>query len=153
MEPRGPSWEGAALDYEVQRRRQGMIDAQEGGGWRDWAVFAAVVMWLVGAMSIIDGVAALRNDPLLLQNQDQALLIDVSQWGWAHVIIGAVVLLAGIGVLRGRLWARVIGVAVVTINAFAQFLYLPVMPVWSIVAIALDVGVILALTVHGREIA
>jgi hypothetical protein len=64
-----------------------------------------------------------------------------------------IVLLAGIALLGGALWARIVGIAMAALIAIANFLWLPYYPVWAIVLIALNVVVIWALAAHGRDIA
>jgi hypothetical protein len=81
----------------------------------------------------------------------KAVLLDITAWGWIHLIIGVVVVLAGFGVLSGNILARIIGVAVAVISLIASFLALPLYPVWSIIVIAIDLLVIWALTAHGSE--
>jgi NADH:ubiquinone oxidoreductase subunit H len=50
-------------------------------------------------------------------------------------------------------WARTVGVVVAMISAIANFAFIPYQPVWSIIIVTVDVLVIWALTVHGRELA
>ena len=65
----------------------------------------------------------------------------------------AMVVAIGLGVLAGQVWARTIGVLVAGLSAIVNFAFIPIYPVWSIAIIALDVAVIWALTVHGRDVA
>jgi hypothetical protein len=66
---------------------------------------------------------------------------------------GVVVLFAGFGIFKGAVWARTVGVAAAMISAIANFAFIPYQPVWSIIIITVDVLVIWALIVHGRELA
>jgi hypothetical protein len=68
-----------------------------------------------------------------------------------HLIAGVVVALAGSAVMIGRMWARVVGVVLAVVSAIANIGFLAAYPVWSTIIIALDVLVIYALVVHGRE--
>jgi hypothetical protein len=77
--------------------------------------------------------------------------LDLSAWGWVHIIVGAIVVLAGFGVFTGNILARIVGVLVAVVSLIANFLWLPVYPVWSIIIITIDVLVIWALTAHGGE--
>jgi hypothetical protein len=61
-------------------------------------------------------------------------------------------ILAGIALFSGAVWARTIGVLVAVVSAIATFAYLPWYPIWSIIIIALDVAVVWALTVRGRDV-
>ena len=51
----------------------------------------------------------------------------------------------------GQLWARAVGVILAMISAVINVGFLAAYPLWSLMMIALDVTVILALTVHGSE--
>jgi len=83
---------------------------------------------------------------------DYFLAVNVSGWGWIHVIAGLIVLLAGFGIFKGAVWARTVGVIIATISAIANFASLPYYPIWGICMILVDVAIIWALTVHGRDI-
>ncbi|MGH9235680.1 MAG: DUF7144 family membrane protein, partial [Acidimicrobiales bacterium] len=73
------------------------------------------------------------------------------QWGWVHIILGTIVLLAGIGVFSGRFLARMIGVIVAGVSMLVNFAFIPVYPFWALTVITIDVLVIWALMAHGRE--
>jgi hypothetical protein len=77
---------------------------------------------------------------------------DVTTWGWIQLILGIVVALAGVGLLAGRTWARVVGITLAVLSAIANFMFIPHHPVWALLVIALDVFVIWALAAHGREL-
>ena len=77
--------------------------------------------------------------------------IDVTAWGWIHLIIGVVVAFAGIAVYSGATWARSVGIVLAILSAIANFLYIPYYPVWAVLIIALNVAVIWALAVYGTE--
>jgi hypothetical protein len=77
--------------------------------------------------------------------------IDYAAWGWVHLAIGVVFLLAGFGVLAGLLWARVAGIALAVVSALVNLAFLAAYPVWGAILIALDIVVIYALAMHGRE--
>jgi hypothetical protein len=62
------------------------------------------------------------------------------------------VALTGWALLSGQTWARVVGIVLAVLSAIANFLSLPYYPLWAMLIIALDVFVIWALAVHGREL-
>ena len=62
-------------------------------------------------------------------------------------------MVAGFFVFSGAVWARSVGVGVAVISAILNFMWLPYYPVWSLLIIAVDVLVVWALTVHGRDFA
>ena len=92
-------------------------------------------------------------DDLFLAGQEWVFHLDVTSWGWIHLIIGLIMFLSGIGIFSGNVLARTVGVGVAGLSALANFMALPYYPVWSIVVIAIDVAIIWALTVHGRDLA
>lgn len=122
-----------------------------------WAIgftaFAAVLMITVGGLHAIIGLAAIFEDEFYVLTRDYVFKFDVTAWGWVHLIAGLVVAAAGFGLFSGAVWARVIGVIVAALSIIANFAFLPWYPVGSTVIIALDIGVIWALTAHGRDIA
>ena len=122
-------------------------------GWVGWIMFAAVFLMIIGAMNAIQGLAALfRDEAYWVTLGGNVLAFDVTTWGWIHLIGGLIVLFAGIGLFRGAVWARTVGVIVAVISAIVNFAWLPWYPVWSLVMIAIAITVIWALTAHGRDI-
>ncbi|HRY08706.1 MAG: hypothetical protein H6526_04105 [Actinobacteria bacterium] len=124
---------------------------QERSGWTGWIVFAGVMMIIGGILWAIVGFVAVFNDEWVVFGRDAALFLDVSGWGWLHVIFGLLMALAGLLVIQGNLFGRTLAVIVAVISIVANFLWLPVFPVWSIIIITIDVFIIYAVIVHGRE--
>jgi len=56
-----------------------------------------------------DGTAVEFQD-LLVLGADYVFKFDTTTWGWVHMVIGVVVFAAGIGLLAGATWARVVAV-------------------------------------------
>ena len=124
-----------------------------------WAVglsaFAGFMMILVGSFQAIAGFAALLEGKVYVVGQEYVFTYDATTWGWIHLLLGIVLILAGLGVLRGGVVGRTVAVIIVAISAIVNFIFLLGwnQPVWSILVIALDVAIIWALTAHGRDIA
>lgn len=72
-------------------------------------------------------------------------------WGWVHLLAGAVAIAAGVGLLSGQMWARVLGVLIAALSAMLNFLFIPAYPVWSLLMVTFDIVVIWAITAHGAE--
>ena len=81
------------------------------------------------------------------------LSVDYTAWGWAHLILGIVIVAAGAAVLNGRTWGRLVGMAMAVVSALVSLTFIAAYPAWSIIIIAIDVFVIYALCVHGDELA
>ncbi|GIF02627.1 DUF7144 family membrane protein [Actinoplanes siamensis] len=121
--------------------------------WVGAVVFAGVMLLLVGGFQVIEGmVAILRDTYYVTTSSGLVLTFDYTVWGWTHLVLGALAILTGIGVFLGQTWARVVGITVAVLSALANLMFLPAYPVWCAIVIAIDVLVIYALAVHGREV-
>ena len=138
-----------------QGTAQGRTQArqQEPSGWAGWVVFAGAMLILVGIFQVIQGLVAVFDDGFYLVHSS-GLVVDVNYttWGWTHVLIGIVAVLAGLGLLAGNILARVVGVIVAMVSAVVNMAFVAAYPVWSLMLIALDVIVIYAIIAHGREL-
>ncbi|MFD9501900.1 hypothetical protein [Streptomyces sp. NPDC060035] len=110
-----------------------------------WTLFAAVLMVFGGAMAIFEGIAALAKDDLFVSTRNYAFELSLTGWGWIHLILGIVILLAGCALFSGAMWARMIGILLAGLGALANFLWLPYYPFWSIVLVAINIFIIWAL--------
>jgi hypothetical protein len=123
-------------------------------GWAvGYIMFASFILIMIGIFHAIDGLAAIINNNFYVPVGDYVFKFDVTAWGWIHLIFGIIVLIAGFSLYGGAIWARTVGVIVALISAIASFASLPYYPIWSIIIILLDVCVIWALTLHGRDAA
>jgi len=120
-------------------------------GWAvGLATFASVMIGVIGLFQILEGLAAIFKNQFFVVAPNYVYSIDVTVWGWIHLIIGILVFLAAFAIFSGQVWARAVGITFAVLNAISQFLFLPHYPVWSILMIALDVAVIWALCVYRR---
>ncbi|WP_019146485.1 DUF7144 family membrane protein [Aeromicrobium massiliense] len=111
--------------------------------------FAATMMVMLGVFHGFMGTVALVRGTLYVETPEYVLDLDTTAWGWIHLIAGVVVLAGAFAVLSGRMWGRVVGVVVAFASALLNFAFIPYYPVWAVLVIVLDVGVIWALTMHG----
>jgi hypothetical protein len=123
-------------------------------GWAvGFSVFAAVMLLIAGSFQVLAGLAGIFENEFYVTTSNYFLEFDVSAWGWFHLIWGVLVLIAGFGLLQGSLWGRTLGVIGAAVSALINFAFIPYYPFWSILIIAVDIGVIWALTAHGQDIA
>lgn len=122
-------------------------------GWVGWVAFAGVMMMLLGSFQAIAGLVALFKNEVVYIGLENTWLVDFTTWGWAHLILGIIIVFAGMAVLAGKTWGRVIGVLLASVSALANFAFIPVYPVWSVLMVIVDALVIYALLVHGSEMA
>jgi hypothetical protein len=125
---------------------------REPTGWVGWIFFASVLMMLAGILNAIHGLIAIVNDEWVVWGNRADLYLDLTTWGWVHLLVGIVVFLAGLGLLSGNVLARAVAVLLASVSIIVNFLYIPAFPVWALTIIAIDVFVIYALTAHGGEL-
>jgi hypothetical protein len=118
-----------------------------------YALFAAIALMMIGVFHFIAGLVGIFDDEFYVVTNKWVFEFDTTTWGWIHLIGGVLVVLAGLSVLKGHMYGRIIGTIVASVSAIVNFAWLPYQPVWSTLMIALSIGVIWALTVHGRDVA
>ncbi|MFF3325743.1 hypothetical protein [Streptomyces sp. NPDC002889] len=115
-------------------------------GWvSGGVVFAGVLMLCSGVLAVLQGIAAIAEDDVYTRIGDYVYKLDLTGWGWLHIILGVLVAVVGGGLLRNASWARVAGIVLASLSLIAQFLFLPYAPIWSVVVMAIDVFIIWAL--------
>ena len=112
-------------------------------------VFAATVMVMVGAFQFFQGLAAVLEDQFFVTLPNYAFEVDVSTWGWVHLILGALVVLAGFGLFSGNAVAGGVAIMLAILSAIANFFVIPYYPFWALLIIAVDIFVIWAITRSG----
>jgi hypothetical protein len=115
-------------------------------------IYGSILLMLVGIFQAVVGLAAILDNDFYSSTRHYLFDNDVTAWGWLHLGLGIVIAVAGFNVMGGRAWARVIGIIVAAIAAINSFLFIPHHPVWSILIIALSVGVIWALSVYRPQV-
>jgi uncharacterized membrane protein len=122
-------------------------------GWAGWVTFAGIMLILLGSFQTIEGLVAIFKDGYYLVGPEGLVVnVDYTTWGWTHLIIGILAILTGAGLLAGNTAARVAGVVLAALSAIVNLAFLAAYPVWSTIIIAVDVIVIYAIVVHGREL-
>jgi hypothetical protein len=109
------------------------------------ALFAGAMMVVAGIWHGLIGFAGLVHDTLFVNVDGYLYTVDLTVWGWAHLFMGAALAAVGVAVRRGQPYARAAGIVMVGLSLLINFLFVPYHPVWSILVIALDVAIIIAL--------
>lgn len=117
-----------------------------------WVLFASAMLTLLGAMQVIAGLVGIFKPEFYLVTSAGLMVFNQTTWGWIHVVLGIVSLLAATGVLIGAMWARIYGIIVATLLMLGHVLFLTAYPLWSLIALVVNGFVIYALTLHGDEI-
>ena len=113
-------------------------------------LFAAVLLVIAGCFNLIDGIAAVANSHVFVANAHY-VFANLRTWGWITLILGALQLLAAVGVLAGNQLARWFAVAVIALSAIDQMFFIPAYPFWSLTIIAVDVVALWGLCGYGSR--
>ena len=118
-----------------------------------WIGFAGILMLIIGSIDFFQGLVALFEDEYFVVTDAGLLVLDLTGWGWAMLIWGTLLVVAGFGLLSAQTWARWFAIVVVSLNVFAQlgFLGNSQYPLWALTALTLNIVVLYALTVRWDE--
>lgn len=121
--------------------------------WSGWVLFSSTMMILLGCFQGIAGLVALFNKSYYLVSSNGLVVhVDYTVWGWVHLIVGVVALVAGFGLFTGATWARVLAIMVAGLSAIVNFAFIPAFPFWALTIIVVDILVIYGVATHGREV-
>ena len=119
-------------------------------GWALGAIaFAAAIMTMIGVFQALAGLVAIFNDDFYVVTRNYTFDLDVTAWGWIHLIVGILILATGFGLFGRRTWAGVTAIMLCMLSALVNFFFIPYYPLWSLLLIGLNVWVIWALTRPG----
>lgn len=121
-------------------------------GWVGWVLFAGVILMVTGAVQALYGLGALLNNSFLLVTSARAVVVDVTAWGWVHLIAGMLLILAGYSVTTGNAFGRIVAVVLTSLALVANMTYVTAYPIWTIMLITVNVLVLYALVVHGKDL-
>jgi hypothetical protein len=122
----------------------------EVSGWAFGAIaFAATMAVLIGTFQIMEGLVAIINDEFYVVARNYTFDLDVSAWGWIHLIIGVVMLIVGFGLYSRAQWAGVAAIVIAMLSAVSNFFFIPYYPIWAVLLIGLNIWIIWALTRPG----
>src|SRR5215217_5996365 len=91
-------------DAQYDRERQ----HDEVSGWAlSGIVFAACMMVMIGTFQAIAGLVAIFDDSFYVVTRNYTFDLDVTAWGWIHLLIGLLILGTGFGLFGRQTWAGV----------------------------------------------
>ena len=145
---------GSQAELEARERERERYETRQAVAGA-FTVLAGVLMILSGLWGFFVGITGVLSGGFYATvPTTYTFSLSPYWWGVVQLVIGAVVFAAGVCLLLGMTWARVVGITLAVISGLANFLFLPHYPIWSIIVIALDVIIIWALTTsHVRRLA
>lgn len=139
-------------DYQAEEMssHQAAQKVEPGSSWATGGVIlAAVIMIMFGVFEAFQGLAAIINDDFFVTVDDYAYEIDLTAWGWIHLIAGVLVAIAGFFLFSGSSVAGIVAIGLAGLAGVANFFFVPYYPLWSLLMIALAVYVIWAIARSG----
>ena len=113
-------------------------------------LFASVILFVTGCFNIVQGLAAAAGSHVF-HDHAHFVFASLTTWGWVTAILGALQLVAAVGVLAANQLFRWLAVAVIGLDAIDQMFFIPAYPVWSLAIIAMDVVALYALCAYGSR--
>jgi hypothetical protein len=113
-----------------------------------WVTFAGVMLFIVGVLNVIYGIAAIGDSSFFVQDQ-KYILSNLNTWGWVTLIIGIIQLFAAFSLWSGGTYGRVVAIFAAGLSALAALLSIPAYPFWSLAIFAIDIIIIHQVAVYG----
>jgi hypothetical protein len=126
----------AADDYYAEPRGAG------------WVAYAAIMLGLAGTWNAFDGILALANSKVFV-GHTAFVFSNLHTWGWIVLFLGIAQIAAAAALMGGSQVARWFGIAVASVNAIGQLMYLPAYPWWGLAMFTVDMLIIYGLAVYG----
>ncbi|MEU7628821.1 hypothetical protein AB0C34_02395 [Nocardia sp. NPDC049220] len=111
----------------------------------DMTIFAGVLILVAGVLHVLTAIAAIAGRDIFVVTEDQVFLVDVTAWGWIHLVLAVLMVSAGVGIVTGKTWGYLAGIVLAALSIVDNFLFASIYPFWALVLIAVDVLVIWAL--------
>ncbi len=121
--------------------------------WVGWIYFASAMLMVAGGIQMIAGLTGIFYDDFYVMTQTGHLLaFDYTTWGWTHLLIGTVMIAAGVALIFGKLWAQILALIIAVLSAIVNLAFIGTYPLWSITVLIIDAFIIYAITLHGNEL-
>jgi hypothetical protein len=112
------------------------------------ATFAAVTMFMVAGFEVLSALLAFAGTGWWVTDMGNLVYTNFVLWGIVDLLIALVALYAGIDLLRGGIFGRMMGYLFAVVGAIRWLFVIPAAPILAVVVIALCVMVIYALATH-----
>jgi len=112
-------------------------------------MFAATMMIMVGIFQVFQGLAAIMSEEFYTATPGYLLDLDLSTWGWVHLVLGVLVAIAGFYLFSASRVAGIFAIVVAVLSVLTNFAFIPYYPFWALLIIAFNVFVIWAIPRSG----
>lgn len=109
-------------------------------------MFASIMLVIAGIGNFIWGITAVARSELFV---NRLLFANLTFWGIVFMVAGVFLVAAGFAVLNEAPWARWFGIIFCSLSIIFYLMVIWAYPIWSVMAIAMDVLVIYGLAEYG----
>jgi hypothetical protein len=113
-----------------------------------WVTFAGVMLFIVGVLNVIYGIAAIADSSFFVQDQ-KYILSNLNTWGWITLILGLFQLFAAFSLWSGGVYGRAVAILAASLSAVGALLSIPAYPFWSLAVFAIDIIIIHQVAKYG----
>ena len=104
--------------------------------------FAAMLLLIVGTLNIIYGIGAL-DDANIFTDDKRYIFTNLNTMGWVLIVVGLIQLTAGVSLMGGNAWGKIIGIAAGSLGAITALLSIGgAYPWWSLGIFFLSIYVV-----------
>ena len=111
-----------------------------------WFTFAGVMFALAGVSNLLWGIGALDDKEYL--PKEGLIASSLTFWGWVSIIWALLALTGAVMLLTRNPYSAGVGLVLAALNAVFWLFALPVLPIWSLVVITIDVLIVYHLAIH-----
>jgi hypothetical protein len=133
---------------------QHTAEHSEATAWVAWVLLGALMLVMLGAVHVGTGLLALIRPEVLAGGRADLLLpVGLTALAWFHMLLGVIAVAAGVGLVGGHAWARIVALLLAGTAALVNFAFIDVYPWWSVTALTMIAVVFYAVAAHGAEVA
>ena len=125
-------------------KRQEIVEGPKAAWAGGMSLFAGMVLALLGILGMLQGFSAVLKDEVFVQAPGYVFALDLTTWGWIHLLIGLAALVVGSAVIMHRTWGLIAGMVIAGVSTVANFLFIPQSTGWALAMIGLGVALIWA---------
>ena len=113
-----------------------------------WVTFAAIIVVIAGMFNLLSGIAAITETDQVKALNQVLYGINIEAWGWFWAAIGVAQLITAILLFARSPTGAMLAILGATISATFTIFLIFVAPLWAITVVALNVGIIWAITAN-----
>jgi hypothetical protein len=125
-------------------KRQAILEGPKSTWAGGLTLFGGAMLIIVGILELFQGWSAIREDDVFVAALNYLYALDLTTWGWIHVLIGVAAMVVGAAIVKIRTWGLIAGIVIAGVSLVSNFLFIPQSTWWAVVMVALSVAMIWA---------